>query len=53
MLKIKKIYVDSKYKTPDSISTSEFSIQLPETIYMPDNRVMYAFRIHGIQLKKT
>ena len=41
MLKIKKIYVDSKYKTPDSISTSEFSIQLPETIYMPDNSVFY------------
>ena len=39
MLKIIKIYVDSKYKTPDSISTSEFSIQLPETLYMPDNRV--------------
>ena len=41
MLKIKKIYVDSKYKTTDSISTSEFSIQLPETIYMPDNSVFY------------
>ena len=41
MLKIKKIYVDSKYKTTNSISTSDFSIQLPETIYMPDNSVFY------------
>ena len=41
MLKLKKIYVDSKYKTANSVSTSDFSIQLPETIYMPDNSVFY------------
>ena len=41
MLKLKKIYVDSKYKTINSVSTSDFSIQLPETIYMPDNSVFY------------
>ena len=41
MLKLKKIYVDSKYKTTNSISTSNFSINLPETIYMPDNSVFY------------
>ena len=39
MLKLKKIYVDTKYKSINSKSTSDFSIQLPETIYMPDNRV--------------
>ena len=41
MLKLKKIYVDSKYKTANSASTSNFSIQLPETVYMPDNSVFY------------
>ena len=41
MLKILKIYVDSKYKTSNSLSTSDFSIQLPETIYMPDNSVFF------------
>ena len=41
MLKLKKIYVDSKYKTINSVSTSQFSIQLPETIYMPDSSVFY------------
>ena len=34
MLKLKKIYVDTKYKSINSKSTSDFSIQLPETIYM-------------------
>ena len=29
-LKYKKFYVDTKYKTPDSESNSNFSIELPE-----------------------
>ena len=41
MLPIKKIYVDSKYKTSDSISSTDFSIQLNETLYMPDNACFY------------
>ena len=41
MLPIKKIYVDTKYRTPNSISSTDFSIQLNETIYMPDNSVFY------------
>ena len=41
MLPIKKIYVDTKYRTSDSISSTDFSIQLNETIYMPDNSVFY------------
>ena len=41
MLKLKKIYVDTKFKSINSASTSDFSIQLPETIYMPDNSVFY------------
>ena len=41
MLPIKKIYVDTKCRTPNSISSTDFSIQLNETIYMPDNSVFY------------
>ena len=37
MLPVKKIYVDSKYKTPDSISDSNFKFQLPQTVALPDD----------------
>jgi hypothetical protein len=38
---VKKIYVDTKYKTRDSVSTSNFKIELPETLLFPDNCVFY------------
>ena len=41
MLPVKKIYVDSKFKTNDSVSDSHFKIQLPETLLMHDNCVFY------------
>ena len=37
----KKIYIDSKYATSDSISTSRFKVQLPQTCQLPDNCVFY------------
>ena len=37
MLPVKKVYVDSKYKTADSVSDSNFKFQLPQTCYMPDD----------------
>ena len=37
MLPVKKIYVDSKYKTSDSKSDANFKFQLPQTCYMPDD----------------
>ena len=37
MLPVKKIYVDSKYKTADSESDSNFKFQLPQTCLMPDD----------------
>ena len=40
-LPIKKVYVDTKYRTADSESTSSFKIELPVTIYMPNNTVFY------------
>jgi len=40
-LQIKKIYIDTKYKTVDSVSNSHFKIELPQTLYMPENTVFY------------
>jgi len=41
MLPIKKIYVDTRHKTPDSISTSDFTIVLPETVTLLEGAVCY------------
>ena len=40
-LPVKKIYVDSRYRTTDSISSSNFKFQLPETVLMPHNAAFY------------
>ena len=37
MLPIKKIYIDSRYKSGDSASDSNFYIDLPVNMVMPDN----------------
>ena len=41
MLPIKKVYVDTKYKTSDRVGISHFKIELPHTLYLPDNTVVY------------
>ena len=41
MLPIKKIYIDSRYSTPDSISNSNFKIQLNRSVSLPKNTVFY------------
>ena len=41
MLPIKKIYIDSKFRTPDSISSSNFKYDLPESYLMPQNSAFY------------
>ena len=41
MLPIKKIYIDTRQKTKDSASESDFSIDLPITILMPDDTGFY------------
>ena len=41
MLPIKKIYIDSRQKTVDSASDSDFSIDLPTTYLMPDDTGFY------------
>ena len=40
-LKFKKIYFDTKFKTPDSNSTSDFKVELPETLFFENNSVFY------------
>jgi len=41
MLPIKKICIDSRNRTADSVDASNFKIQLPYTIEMPDNTVFF------------
>ena len=40
-LPIKKNYIDTRYKTPDSISSTNFKINLPQSLTFPDNSVFY------------
>ena len=40
-LEVKKIYVDSRYRTVSSNSDSDFSIQLNRNIYLPEHCVMH------------
>ena len=37
----RKIYIDSRYATKDSVSSSNFKVELPITAQMPDNTVFY------------
>ena len=41
MDKIKKVYIDSRYKTNDSVSNSDFKFELKEALELPDNTVCY------------
>ena len=41
MLPIKKIYIDSRFKSSDSVSDSDFYIDLPTTLLMPSNTGFY------------
>ncbi len=41
MLPVKKIYLDSHFKTNDSVSHSDCKFQLRETFTFPDNTIMF------------
>jgi hypothetical protein len=41
MLDIKKVYIDTRYRTSDSASGSDFFIELPLSINIPDNCICY------------
>ena len=40
-LKVKKLYIDTRYKTIDSKSNSDFKIHLPESLSFESNSVFY------------
>ncbi len=40
-LKYKKIYIDSKFRSTDSVSSSDFKYELPETMSFNENTVFY------------
>lgn len=40
-LRYKKVYIDTKYMTADSNSSTDFKIELPECILCPENTVFY------------
>ena len=40
-LKFKKVYIDTKFMSPDSKSTSDFTIELPETMYFDNNSSVF------------
>ena len=50
MDKIKKVCVDSRYKTNDSVSNSQFKFELKEGLDLPDNTVWYT---DGISIPHT
>ena len=41
MCKIKKVYIDSRYKTNDGISNSDLKFELKESLGLPDNTMCY------------
>ena len=40
-LEVKKVYVDTRFKTDDSKSDTDFTVQLPKTFNVPDDVVCY------------
>jgi hypothetical protein len=40
-LEVKKIYVDSRHRTPDSVSDSNFRIQLGRNIFLPEKCIYH------------
>ena len=40
-LPFRKIYVDRRWSTPDSVSTSNFKVEVPITAQMPADTVFF------------
>ena len=40
-LPVKKIYIDTRYRTTDSISTSQFKWELPDTLALAHNTIFH------------
>ena len=50
MLPVKKLYIDSKARTKDSKSTTDFSIDLVESLSMPEGA---AFQVCDVRIPHT
>lgn len=53
MLPLKKIYVDSRHRTADSVSSSNFKYELPYTVQLPDNCSFYVSEVSIPHVWKT
>ena len=40
-LDIKKVYIDTRFKTKDSLSNSDFWVELPRSLNVPDDCICY------------
>ena len=57
MLPVKKIYIDTRFKTTDSVSNSSFKIQLPRSYHFPKNtafllKILFV-HMHGTASKQV
>ena len=52
-LPIKKIYVNSRYKTADSVSDSNFKFEIPYALKLPSNAIFYVTYVCIPNLFKT
>ena len=43
MLPFKKIYVDSRWCTADSVNSSNFKVELPQTMMCPENTIYFRY----------
>ena len=41
MLDIKKVYIDTRFKTADSLSDCDFFIELPRSLNIQENTICY------------
>ena len=53
MLPYSKIYIDTKCKTPDRVSSSDFKTELPETLPLPPNTKAYLADITMVNTATT
>ena len=53
VLPYSKIYIDTKYRTADSVGSSDFKIELPETLALPPNTKAYLTDITMVNIITT
>ena len=41
MLPVQKVFIDSRFRSSDSVSSTDFKVDLPTTYYMPENTGLF------------